>query len=72
MDKKAKFEDNLNELEKIVSSLESGEVDLDTAIKEYTKAMELAKECSNKLNSAKEKVNKILTENGTLENFDVE
>ena len=35
-------------------------------------AMKLAKECSDKLNKATEKVNKILKENGVLEEFKVE
>jgi exodeoxyribonuclease VII small subunit len=60
------------ELEVIVKELESGEVNLDEAIEKYTKAMKLAKECSDKLNKATEKVNKILKENGTLEEFKVE
>ncbi len=65
-----KFEEKLSELEKMVSELERGDVDLDEAIDKYTKAMKLAKECSEKLKNAEENVNKILTENGE-ENFDI-
>lgn len=65
-----KFEEKLSELEKMVSELERGEVDLDEAIDKYTKAMKLAKECSEKLKNAEENVNKILTENGE-EDFNV-
>ncbi len=71
MKKEEKFEDKLNELEKMVEELEKGDVDLDDAIDKYTKAMKLAKECSLKLKSAEENVNKILTENGE-EDFKVE
>lgn len=67
-----KFEDKLNELEKLVEELEKGDVDLDQAIEKYTSAMKLAKECSEKLKNAEENVNKILTENGIEENFEVE
>ena len=42
------------------------------AIEKYNNAMKLAKECSDKLNKATEKVNKILNENGVLEDFKVE
>ena len=63
------FEDKIKELEVIVKELESGEVNLDDAIEKYTKAMNLAKECSD---TAVEKVNKVLKENGTLEEFNVE
>lgn len=67
-----KFEDKLNELEKMVNELESGEVSLDDAINKYTLAMRLAKECSEKLKTAEENVNKILAENGREEDFRVE
>ncbi len=67
-----KFEDKLNELEKMVSELERGDVDLDDAIEKYTTAMKLAKECSLKLKTAEENVNKILTENGSEEDFTAE
>ena len=60
-----KFEDKLNNLEKMVNE------DLDDAINKYTNAMKLAKECSDSLKSAEENVNKILTENGE-EDFKVE
>lgn len=67
-----KFEDKLNELEKMVSELERGDVSLDDAIEKYTTAMKLAKECSDKLKNAEENVNKILTENNKEEDFNVE
>ena len=66
------FEESLLELENIVKELEAGNVDLDKAIEKYSEAMNLAKNCSDKLNNATEKVNKILKENGELENFEIE
>ena len=73
MEKKEKsFEEMLVELETIVKDLESGNASLDDAIKKYTAAMELAKVCNDKLASATDKVNKILAENGKLENFEIE
>ena len=67
-----KFEEKLSELEKIVTELEKGDVDLDDAIKKYTEAMKLASECSKELKSAEENVNKILTESGEEKDFEVE
>lgn len=64
------FEQALEELEIIVKELENG-VELDAAIEKYTKAMQLAKFCSDKLASATEQVNKILTEQGELKDFQV-
>ena len=69
--KEISFEEKIKKLERIVAELESGEVPLDDAINKYTEAMKLSKECSNKLTEVSEKVNKILSENGTLEDFEV-
>jgi len=66
------FEEKIKELETIVSELESGEIDLDTSIEKYTSAMKLVKECDEKLKNVEEKVNKIVTENGDLKDFEVE
>lgn len=66
------FEESLTDLESIVKELEEGNVDLDKAIEKYSDAMKLAKNCSDKLNNATEKVNKILKENGQLEDFEIE
>jgi exodeoxyribonuclease VII small subunit len=72
MAKEVKFEEKLKELETIINELESGEIDLDSSIEKYTVAMKLVKECDEKLKNAEEKVNKIVTENGNLEDFEVE
>ena len=65
------FEEKIRELEEIVKSLESGEVELAMAMEKYQKAMELAGECSKELSQATEQVNKILKENGELVNFEI-
>ncbi len=66
------FEQALENLEKIVQELESGSTELERAIDKYTEAMKLVKFCSDKLNTATEKVNKILKENGELVDFSIE
>lgn len=70
--KEISFEEKIKRLEVIVSELESGEVALDEAIDKYTEAMKLSKECSDKLTEVTERVNKILTDNGKLEDFEVQ
>lgn len=72
MTKEMKFEDKIKHLEDIISVLESGEAPLDESIKKYTEAMKLVKECDSELKGIEEKVNKIVSENGTLEDFEVE
>lgn len=69
MEKEQKFEEKLSNLETLVKELENGDVDLDDAINKYTDAMKIAKECSDKLDSVTNQVNKILKENGKLEDF---
>ena len=64
-----KFEDKIKELEEIVNMLENGEASLDDSIKKYTEAMKLVKECDEELTTIEEKVNKIVAEDGTLEEF---
>ncbi len=68
--KEKTFEENILELENIVKELENGNCPLDDAIEKFTEGMRLAKACGDKLNSATEKVNKILKENGELEDFE--
>lgn len=68
--KEKTFEESLNELEQIVKELETGSCSLDDAIEKFTNGMKLAKTCGDKLNAATEKVNKILTENGELKDFE--
>lgn len=70
-EKEMTFEEKIKLLEEIVRELESGEVPLDEAIEKYTTAMKLAKECSDKLSEVSDKVNKIMLENGKLEDFTV-
>lgn len=66
------FEKSLEKLETIVHELENGTIELDKAIEKYTEAMKLVKSCSDKLNEATDKVNKILKENGELADFSIE
>lgn len=72
MEKKKKFEDQVKELEKIINELENGNTDLEESIAKYTKAMKLVKECDEKLKNIEETVNKMVTEHGELESFEVE
>lgn len=70
--KELTFEENLEKLETIVKDLESGNIPLDDAIKNFNEAMKLAKICDEKLRSAEEKVNSILNKDGKLEEFNIE
>ena len=70
MEKKEKtFEENLEALEK---KLESGETPLDNAIEDFNEAMKLAKLCDEKLKKAETMLSKIVKEDGTQEDFEVQ
>ena len=62
-----KFDQKLEKLESLVVALENNETDLEDSIDKYNEAMNLIKDMEVQLNSIEDKVNKILTENGTLE-----
>ena len=66
------FEESLKKLEEIVKELENGTVALDDASTKFTEAMKLASSCNEKLKNAEESINKILTKDGSLEDFKVE
>jgi len=67
-----KFEELMNDLEKIIKELETGEVDLESSIEKYTEAMKIVKVCGEKLDNATASVNQILNEDGSLSEFSVE
>ena len=54
----AKFEEKLKELESIIADLENGEIDLDQSIE--------------KLKSVEEQVSKLVTEEGEIQDFEME
>lgn len=70
-EKNFSFEEKLAELERIVNNLETGEVPLDDAIEEFKKAMDLVKECDEKLNGAQEAIAKIVNDNKEVVEFEI-
>ncbi len=71
-EKELSFEENIKKLETIVKELESGEVPLDDAINKFKEASNIAKVCDKKLKNATDSINKIMTNDGSLEDFSVE
>ncbi len=67
--KEVTFESALKDLEIIIKDLESGNIPLEEAIQKYTDAMNLLKICEEKLDHATKQVNKILGEDGKLQDF---
>ena len=62
------FEQALQELEKIVRSLETGQIKLEDSVKAYEKGMALKKQCEEKLKNAKLRIDQIsLNQKGDVE-----
>ena len=61
---KRTFEQSLSRLEKIVDSLEQGEVPLENAISLYEEGIELSKQCMETLSKAELKIKKLTKDGG--------
>lgn len=59
MNKELKYEDAINRLDEIVSTLEKNDVSLDDALKLFEEGTALTSICSEKLNNAKIKIMEI-------------
>ena len=49
------FEQSMQDLEKIVTELEKGDLNLDESVKKFEEGMKLAKQCNNMLEKAEKK-----------------
>ncbi len=56
------FEENIKELEKIVKSLESGDVSLDEMLRLFEEGIKRTKDCTKQLKNAEQKIT-VLTKN---------
>ena len=65
------FEENLENLEKIVKSLENGDVPLDEAIEKFNEGMKYANVCNKILEDATKTVTKAIDKDGNLKDFEV-
>lgn len=63
---KLSFEQALAELEQIVKTLESGNIELDKSIVQYERGEKLKQYCSQKLQEAEQRVEKISLSNGKI------
>ena len=66
------FEENMAELQGIVEKLESGDINLDDAIVEFEKAMNLITSGDAKLKAAEETINRIVDDNKNLVEFNAD
>ena len=71
---KANFEDNMENLEKIGTELEKGELNLDDSISKFEEGIKISKECNKILEEAEKKITILLEKDGNIEeeNFTAE
>ena len=66
MEKENTFEENIKNLEGIVTELEKGNLNLDESMKKFEDGMKLSKECSKMLEEAEKKITILLEQNGAV------
>ena len=67
---KKSFEDNMEKLEKIVTDLEKGNLNLDDSVEKFEEGMKISKECNKILEEAEKKITILLEENGETKEQD--
>ncbi|EFW89730.1 MULTISPECIES: exodeoxyribonuclease VII small subunit [Streptococcus] len=70
MPNKKTFEENLQDLEAIVTKLENGDVALEDAISEFQKGMVLSKELQKTLDQAEKTLVKVMQDDGVETELD--
>ena len=72
---KKSYEEQIQELEKIINELENGNLNLDDSVAKFEEGMKISKECNKMLENAEKKITILLNdENGEKkeENFETE
>lgn len=69
MAKEMKFEEKMAKLEELVSELEKDDIKIDDSIEKYKEAIGLVNECNAQLKSIEEQIAKIVSEDGTVNDF---
>lgn len=69
-EKKATFEENLNQLEQIVGALEKGDVPLEAALTQFKQGITLSKALEDTLANAEKTLTKMMGDDGKLTDLD--
>ena len=70
MPAKINFEKSMEKLETIVTKMESGDISLEDALKNFEQGIKLIRQCQGVLQSAEQKVSVLVNEQGELDEFD--
>lgn len=66
------FEQALEELESLVTSMEEGDLSLEESLKAFEKGIKLTRECQTALKQAEQKVQVLLNESGETEELETD
>lgn len=68
------FEEKMEDLEKIVTELEKGDLNLDDSVSRFEEGIKISKECNKILEEAEKKITILLNQDGQIkeENFERE
>lgn len=68
------FEEQMENLEKIVGELEKGDFNLDDSVSKFEEGIKISKECNKILEQAEKKITILMNQNGEIEeeNFKTE
>ncbi len=64
------FEENIGVLEKLVESLESGELSLEESLATFEKGIKLTRECQQHLSEAEQRIQMLVGDNGETVDFE--
>ena len=60
------FEEQMEDLEKIVGELEKGDLNLDDSVTKFEEGIKISKECSKTLEEAQKKITMLIDNNGEV------
>lgn len=68
------FEEQIEQLEKIVEELEKGELSLEDSVSKFEEGINISKECNKILEGAEKKITMLVNQDGEMkeENFETE
>ena len=71
---KKSFEEQMEDLEKIVGELEKGDLNLDDSVAKFEQGIKISKECNKILEEAEKKITILINKDGEMkeENFESE
>lgn len=64
------FEQAIEELENLVSTMEDGELSLENSLKSFEKGIKLTRKCQTALSAAEQRVQILINEKGETEELD--